>query len=268
MMAYALVSALVTAFGPTPAALTRAAPARSSVAVLQYGVQQPLPAGWTSAVDAATGTPYYCYDQTGQCQWDLPVPQQAGYSQPQSRYSQQQGSYTQQQQQNGFGMHQGWGGTHQPGAPVLCRLTPAFGVTSEYAVRNGEEQVVGRYDMADQDEKSGRMYVSRAQCLIQVATDGTPTLTSIGKNPTGLRRRHGAPWYGLSKGATHVLLDGEQVALNVNQAYNPYTAVYTVQLARDEMQMGVGVGVGVGGYPQQGFEGYGQQGGYPQQGGY
>tara|TARA_B110001452_G_C14945870_1_gene330848 strand:- start:27 stop:470 length:444 start_codon:yes stop_codon:yes gene_type:complete len=146
---------------------------------------------------------------------------------------------------------------------------PAFGVTSEFAVRNGEEQVVGRYDMADQDEKSGRMYVSRAQCLIQVAADGTATLTSIGKNPTGLRRRHGAPWYGLSRDATHVLLDGEQIALNVNQAYDPYTAVYTVQVVRDEMS-GMGMGMGIGGYPQQGYgqQGYGQQGGNSQQGGY
>ena len=263
-----MLLAAVAAFRPTPAALTTAiTPPRSSTITLQYGqhgvqqAQAPLPAGWTSAVDAASGTTYYCFTQTGQCQWEWPAAQHDG---------RQQDSYP--QQQGGYGAQ---GTAQEQSVPALCRLTPTFGVTSEYAVRNGEEQVVGRYDMVDQDGRSGRMYVSRAQCLIQVDGSGRATLTSIGKNPTGLRRRHGAPWYGLSRDATHVLLDGEQIALNVNQAYDAYTAVFTVQLVRDEMGsmgdmgigmgVGVGVGVGMGGYGQQGS---GQQGGYPQPGGY
>ena len=38
-----------------------------------------LPAGWTSAVDAASGTTYFCFVQTGQCQWEMPAPQHGGY---------------------------------------------------------------------------------------------------------------------------------------------------------------------------------------------
>ena len=39
---------------------------------------QDLPAGWTSALDDATGTIYYCFDQTGQCQWERPAAPQHG----------------------------------------------------------------------------------------------------------------------------------------------------------------------------------------------
>ena len=45
----------------------------------QVWAQQPmqqqmgLPAGWTSVVDAASGVVYYCFGQTGQCQWELPT---------------------------------------------------------------------------------------------------------------------------------------------------------------------------------------------------
>ena len=124
---------------------------------------------------------------------------------------------------------------------------------SEYCVRNGEDHVLGRYDMTEQDEKSGRWYVSRAQCLVFVAADGTPTLVSIGKNPTGLRAHQAAPWYGLKKNAQHVLVDGEQIALNVSEK----SAVYTCQLMKDGMAMS--------GYPQHGF-GQHPQHGHSQQG--
>ena len=102
--------------------------------------------------------------------------------------------------------------------------------------------------------------VSRQQAVVQVAPDGTATLFSLGKRPTGLRRHDNAPWYGLLKDAGHVLLDGEQIALDMDSGESfgwqgaPYTAVFTCHLDRG------------GGYnsPQGGYEqGYTQQGGYP-----
>jgi len=38
-----------------------------------------LPAGWTSGLDDATGTMFYCFEPTGQCQWERPAPQHGGY---------------------------------------------------------------------------------------------------------------------------------------------------------------------------------------------
>ena len=96
-------------------------------------------------------------------------------------------------------------------------------------------QVLGRVDVADQAAT-----VSEMQCLVQVAADGTATLVSLGNRPTGLRARYGAPSYGLRKdGPPHVLVDGEEIILDVEQ-----TAAYTCQAERTD--------TGVGGYPQQG----------------
>lgn len=39
---------------------------------MSYGHQNDLPAGWTSAIDQASGVTYYCFAQTGQCQWERP----------------------------------------------------------------------------------------------------------------------------------------------------------------------------------------------------
>ena len=55
----------------------------------------------------------------------------------------------------------------------------------------GQEQVLSRFDMAEQKNT-----VSRAQALVQVAPDGAATLVSLGKRPTGLRRHANAPWCG------------------------------------------------------------------------
>eukprot|EP00966_Prymnesium_polylepis_P175761 4068183-Prymnesium_polylepis.1 len=106
---------------------------------------------------------------------------------------------------------------------VLWRLIPTSGVYSEYAVGNGEEQCLGCYDMVQENP-----LVSQAQCLLQVAADGTATLVSLGERATGLRARIGAPWYGLKKEATHALVDGEQIALDVYDK----TAVFTCQQER------------------------------------
>ena len=57
-----------------------------------------------------------------------------------------------------------------------------------YTLRNGDEQVLSRWNMM---QESG--YVSRMQCLVKILPDGTPMLTSIGKAPTLVRTR-GGPW--------------------------------------------------------------------------
>ena len=86
------------------------------------------------------------------------------------------------------GFEQGYepGYDHGYGTQVVWQLAPAFGVFSEYFVRNGEELTLGRFDMLEQ-----KLTVSRAQCVVQVAADGTATLYSFGKRPTGLRRACG-----------------------------------------------------------------------------
>ena len=43
-----------------------------------YSLQQDLPAGWTSAVDQASGVMYYCFARTGECQWERPNTSQGG----------------------------------------------------------------------------------------------------------------------------------------------------------------------------------------------
>lgn len=147
------------------------------------------------------------------------------------------------------------GGQGYGGGQALWRLIPAWGVLQEYCVGNGQDLIIGRFDMAEQKNT-----VSRQQAVVQVAPDGTATLFSLGKRPTGLRRHGNAPWYGLLKDAGHVLLDGEQIALDMDSGESfgwqgaPYTAVFTCHLDRG------------GGYnsPQGGYEqGYTQQGGYP-----
>lgn len=161
---------------------------------------------WATAVDEY-GQTFYYNEQTGQSQWEPPP----------SIHVQQ--LYT---------------------PPVLWRAVPATGVCSEYAVTSCQEQVLGRADMVDQS-----LYVSRQQCLIQVAADGTATLVSVGKPPTLIRAHTGAPWYVLHRstpltdgigcvslgdgigyvGAQHVLSHGEQVSLDIR---NPEGAVFMI----------------------------------------
>lgn len=124
----------------------------------------------------------------------------------------------------------------EAGAPVLWRLLPAAGVCTEYAVLRGQQQVLGCNDLAEQ-----KGTVSEAQCVVQVAADGTATLVSLGSRCTGLRARYGAPSYGLRKdGPPHVLADGELIILDVD---HPESAVFTCMVETDS---------GMSGYPQQG----------------
>ena len=143
---------------------------------------------WSAAVDEATGAVYYYNQQTGQSQWEPP-----------------QQSY---------------------GAQVAWRLARFSGIDEEvtprngYTLRNGEHQVLSRWNMLSQT-----LSVSRKQCMVQILADGTATLTSYGKGPTLWRSRAG-PWQPVRNGESLVLSDGDQVSLDVNQ---PEGAVFTCQ---------------------------------------
>ena len=129
-------------------------------------------AGWMPCVDGASGETYYYHEQTGASQWHSPL---AGP------------------------------------AEFLWRLVPVAGAYSPgggVGLHNDEEQIIGRFDMFEQD-----IYVSRAQCRVQVAADGTATLTSLGKPPTLVLASNGGPWYGLQKDEIHVLADGTEICL-------------------------------------------------------
>ena len=76
-----------------------------------------------------------------------------------------------------------------------------------YILRNGQGQVLSRWNMVSQ-----KLTVSRMQCEVQVSADGTATLISRGKGPT-LWRAWGGPWNGLNKGEWQELADCDQVTL-------------------------------------------------------
>lgn len=79
-----------------------------------------------------------------------------------------------------------------------------------YTVRNGEDQVLSRWNMM-----SEALTVSRVQCMVRVLADGTPTLVGCGKAPS-LFRAFGGPWSPLYKGESVLLSDGLQVSLDCN----------------------------------------------------
>ena len=80
---------------------------------------------------------------------------------------------------------------------------------TEYTVRAGTEQVLGRYDMFQQN-----LYVSRAQCLVSVAADGVCTLVSIGKPPTVFRPHGDTSWYSLTReDGPYFLQNGDHIGL-------------------------------------------------------
>ena len=91
-----------------------------------------------------------------------------------------------------------------------------------YTLRNGEVQVLSRWNMERQ-----KLTVSRVQCKVRVAADGShATLTSCGKGPT-LVRAWGGLWNALYKGEQHLLADGDQVSLNW---HDPDAAIFTCQV--------------------------------------
>ena len=122
-------------------------------------------------------------------------------------------------QQQGYGGNpQGYGGQQNyGGAQVQWRVEGFCGVTGftrcgnkygvlPYMLRNGDEWVLSRWNMLQPVNT-----VSRVQCIVQILADGTPSLISSGKGPTGVRRA-GGPWSPLYKGQRHVLSNGDQVS--------------------------------------------------------
>jgi len=174
---------------------------RSSVSHLQRPrnlVAQMAP-GWVPVVDPQSGQTYYYNEQTGGSQWEPP------------------------QYASTFG-------AQDYGTQLLVRVVPTVGVICngrpeamqvEYTVRNGQEQVLGRYDMAIQNP-----YISRAHCFIRVAEDGVATVSATGKLATAVRQP-GYDWQKVRPDQTHLLVNGHEIALDPKA---PENAVFTVYL--------------------------------------
>ena len=180
----------------------------------------------------------------------------------QQNYGYDQQGYGQQEYAANYGEQQGYGslwrvdgfcgvtGFAQPGVDAKYAALP-------YVVQSGDETVLSRWNMV-----YPKLTVSRAQAIVRIQTDGTPTLISCGR-PATLWRRGGSPWNGLVKGQSHILADGDQVSLD---SADPEGAVFScVHLQGACPQLGglpepIVVPQQQGGYyPQQ------QGGGYPQQ---
>lgn len=168
------LAATTVALTARPALRTPHCPARSAL------IAQ-LPPGWVVGIDQESGQNYYYNEHTGQSQWEPPP-----------------GDYG-----------PGWDSAQQGYAKqVLWTIVPTQGVhQKEYQLRNGEDHVLGRYDMIRQS-----LYISREQCVVRVAADGTASLLSIGKPPTVVCSAAGE-CYGLQRGLAHALKDGERIAL-------------------------------------------------------
>ena len=148
--------------------------------------------------------------QYGGGQYGAP-PQQAGYG-AQPGYPQQGGYGAPQQMGGGMGGMASW------------RVCSANMITC-YTVRNGEQQVLGRSDGPMPDT------VSRQQCIITIGNDGTGTVTSMGRGPTGVRENYMTPWAWLQKDQRKVIADGTMISLDVN---NPEGHVFTFFVLDDE----------------------------------
>ena len=236
MLGYAALACLAaTASALTPASVLRSSPAsplsaptgsrapaasraplssrvqRSRTLVAQYSQQDNLPAGWNSGFDQGSQSTYYVNEVTGVSQWE--PPDAAAY----------------------------WDSSKGPqaaavqAAQVVWRVVPTTGVCNVvFNVGNGQQQVLGRSHMAD-DHPGDPTYVSRQQCIVEVADDGTASLISIGK-PLTLHKPPSVDfWCGLKKtkplgddigyDSAHVLTDGEQISLDMRE---PDAAVFTI----------------------------------------
>lgn len=144
---------------------------------------------WVTCVDPVSGQKYYHNEQTGQSQWEPP--------------------------------HQGYD------VQAQWIVAPTDGVLKEYTLRHGQEQILGRFDMVQQNP-----YVSRAQCLVQVAPDGTASVVSIGKPTTKVLTQGSDAWsrrtVALEKHQTHILRDGDQIALVLDWQRGIVDGLFTV----------------------------------------
>ena len=215
-----------TALALTPASGTLCSRVqRSRTLVAQYGQQDNLPAGWTSGFDQASQSTYYVNEVTGVSQWE--PPDAAAY----------------------------WDSSKGPqaaaapqAAQVIWRIVPTTGVCNVvFNVGNGQQQVLGRSHMAD-DHPGDPTYVSRQQCIVEVADDGTASLISVGK-PLTLHKPPSVDfWCGLKKtkplgddigyDSAHVLADGEQISLDMRE---PDAAVFTI-MRKEEQRADTGGG--------------------------
>jgi len=144
------------------------------------------------------------------------------------QYGQQQG-YGQPQQQ-AYGQQQGFGAQPGYGQPVLARIRPTNGIyaDSEYVVRQGDQQYLGR-----RNTWSDKLTISREQCIVQVGQDGSVQLVAVGRPQTGLRNA-GGMWQGLGgqyQQEARQLQNGDQICLDSNA---PEMAVYTVEIMADD----------------------------------
>ena len=96
-----------------------------------------------------------------------------------------------------------------------------------HALRHGEELVLSRWNM-----QAPKPTVSREQCKVVVAADGTAALVSCGRGPT-LWRQSGAPWYAVSRSDTCPLSEGDQISLDCN---DPEAAVFTCEVSSAAQQ--------------------------------
>jgi len=181
--------------------------------------------GWALKTDQSSGQTYYYNEVTGHSQWEPP---QAVTAQT----------------------------TH--GAHIHWAVVPVTGVLNQYTVRRGEHQVLGRYDMASQNP-----YISEFKCVVRVdATSGTATLVALGDAPIAVCKPEKGLWFDLRKKQTHVLSDGERIALDGKNPEGIYGAIFAVYSQPDEY----GYAVQQDGWGQQ--AGCGEQGGWEQQGGW
>lgn len=223
---------------------------RSRTVLAQYGSTS-LPAGWTTGVDPSSGANYYYNELTGESQWKPPQEDYTQQDYAQHNYAQQgHAQYDAAYKSNALpagwitGIDQASGANyfyneltgesqweppaHQGGASsrALWRVCNARGwgprYDGEYKLRNGDEQVLGRFDMFP---CITRPWVSREQCRVLVEADGTALMVSTGKPFTGWRAADavaaaaaagapGAPWLWLKKDEMHLLSHGDQISLD------------------------------------------------------
>jgi len=174
-------------------------------------------AQWAVYVDEASGETYYYNEQTRESAWELPV----DGSGPRVRWELHTSS-----------------GVHSPlrrgGLAALC---------------NGDEQILGRFDMVEQDP-----FISRAQCVVHVAADGSASLTSLGKPPTMVRADSDAPWYAIFKDQTEPLIDGVQICLaKYSETSRRKPAIFTCFCRAVEGDLGTGMGAGDVQYSEDGL---------------
>lgn len=199
---------------------------------LDYGCRQNLPAGWLVGVDQASGETYYYNGETGQSQWQSPLPNSAPL----------------------LWRVDGVRGVERfPGDTDAVRMIKMLDEDDweweddyelPYNLRNGEEQMLGRRNMI-----YSKLTVSRVQAVVQVASDGTATLESRGKGPTLWRERGDPLWWALQRGERAPLADGDEMSLDVN---DPEAAVFTCWRERAVQPQDGYLSQWENSYPQQG----------------